>query len=134
VGVGHPDRPHLVQHDGDAAAGELPGRFAAGEAAADDMDGAGGGAVSVGMWVIAVIWIARRATVNGAAATAACEGGRDRHRDAQCIGVGSRAWRQTGGRRDWWRRHSARRRPAVALGIARFGYGLLVPAMRADLG
>ena len=32
-------RAHLVKHDGDAAAGDLPRRFAPGETAADDMDG-----------------------------------------------------------------------------------------------
>ena len=32
-------RPHLVQHDRHAAPGQLPGGLAAGEAAADDVDG-----------------------------------------------------------------------------------------------
>ncbi len=36
---GHSDRPHLVQHDGHAAARDLPGRFGPGETAADDVDG-----------------------------------------------------------------------------------------------
>ena len=35
---------HLVQHHGQAGAGDLPGRLAAGEAAADDVDGLGHGA------------------------------------------------------------------------------------------
>jgi hypothetical protein len=35
-------RAHFMQHDGQAAPGDLPGGFGAGEAAADDMDGAGG--------------------------------------------------------------------------------------------
>ena len=43
VRLGLPLGPHLVQHDGDAAAGELPGGLRAGEAAADDMDGGGHG-------------------------------------------------------------------------------------------
>ena len=36
---GPPDRPHLVQDDAEAGAGDLPGGFGAGEAAADDVDG-----------------------------------------------------------------------------------------------
>ncbi len=32
-------RPHLVQHDGDVLPRDLPGRLAAGKAAADHMDG-----------------------------------------------------------------------------------------------
>ena len=37
--LGHPLGAHLVQHDGDAGIGDLPGGFRAGEARADDMDG-----------------------------------------------------------------------------------------------
>ena len=39
VRFGHAHGAHLVQHDGDAATGDLPGGLAAGEAAADDVDG-----------------------------------------------------------------------------------------------
>ncbi len=39
VGVGHARGTHLVQHDGHAGTGDLPGGFGAGEAAADDVDG-----------------------------------------------------------------------------------------------
>jgi hypothetical protein len=35
-------RPHLVQHDGDILPRDLPGRLAAGKAAADHMDGSQG--------------------------------------------------------------------------------------------
>ena len=37
--LGHPDGAHLVQDDGDARLGDLPGGFRAGEAGADDMHG-----------------------------------------------------------------------------------------------
>ena len=37
VRLGAAHRPHLVQHHGHAGLGELPGRLAAGEAAADDV-------------------------------------------------------------------------------------------------
>jgi len=40
VGIGGADGPHLVQHDRNAAPGDLPGGFRAGKSAADDMDGA----------------------------------------------------------------------------------------------
>jgi len=39
VGLGHPLRPHLVQHDGQSALRDLPGGFRTGEAAADDVNG-----------------------------------------------------------------------------------------------
>ena len=39
VRLGHPLGAHLMQHDGDAGIGDLPGGFRAGEARADDMDG-----------------------------------------------------------------------------------------------
>ena len=42
MGLGHPDRAHLVQDHGNAGIGDLPGRFRAGEAGADDMDGFSG--------------------------------------------------------------------------------------------
>ncbi len=35
VGRGHAQRPHLVQHDGNAARGDLPSRLGSGESAAD---------------------------------------------------------------------------------------------------
>ena len=35
-------RPHLVNHDGDVLPRDLPGRLAAGKAAADHMDGSHG--------------------------------------------------------------------------------------------
>ena len=41
VRVGAAHRPHLVQQDGHAPAYELPGGLAAGETAADDVDGCG---------------------------------------------------------------------------------------------
>ena len=47
VGLGHPVRAHLVQHDADAGSGDLPGGFRAGEAGADDMHGFGGDVVPV---------------------------------------------------------------------------------------
>jgi hypothetical protein len=37
--LGATHRPHLVQHDRDAGMRDLPSGLAAGEAAADDMDG-----------------------------------------------------------------------------------------------
>ena len=43
VGLGRALRAHLVQDDRNAGLGDLPGGFAAGEAAADDVDGAHGG-------------------------------------------------------------------------------------------
>ena len=39
VGLGAARRPHLVENDRKPAPGDLPGRFAAGEAAPDDVDG-----------------------------------------------------------------------------------------------
>ena len=39
VRVGHPVRPHLVQHHGNAGIGDLPGGFRAGEARANDVHG-----------------------------------------------------------------------------------------------
>ncbi len=39
VGRRGPVRAHLVKHDGNAAVGDLPSRFAAREPAADDMNG-----------------------------------------------------------------------------------------------
>ena len=39
VGLGAANRAHLVQHDWDARARDLPGRFRARKAAADDVDG-----------------------------------------------------------------------------------------------
>ncbi len=39
-------RAHFVQNDGNAGLGDLPGRFAAGQAAADDVNGAHGGLVA----------------------------------------------------------------------------------------
>ena len=39
VGVRHPHGAHLVQHDGHAGAGDLPGGFRAGKAAANDVNG-----------------------------------------------------------------------------------------------
>ena len=43
VGGGAGRRAHLVQDDGDAGLGGLPGGLGAGEAAADDVDGVGHG-------------------------------------------------------------------------------------------
>ena len=45
VRLGRAQRAHLVQHDGDAGLGEVPGGLAAGEAGADDVDGMGLGSV-----------------------------------------------------------------------------------------
>ena len=42
VRLGRADRPHLVQHDGNAALDELPRGFGPGEAAADDVNGGKG--------------------------------------------------------------------------------------------
>ena len=39
VGLGHPQRAHLVQDDANARIGDLPGGFRAGKAAANHMDG-----------------------------------------------------------------------------------------------
>ena len=39
--LGRPHGPHLVQNDGKAGLSDLPGRFAAREAASDDVDGFG---------------------------------------------------------------------------------------------
>jgi hypothetical protein len=39
VGRAHAARTHFVDHYGNAAEGDLPGGFASGEAAADDVDG-----------------------------------------------------------------------------------------------
>jgi hypothetical protein len=44
VRVGAAHGPHLVQDHRHAASGELPGGLAAGESAADDVDGTDGGA------------------------------------------------------------------------------------------
>ena len=41
VGLGHALGPHFVEHDPGAGFRRLPGRFGAGEAAADDVDGLG---------------------------------------------------------------------------------------------
>ena len=43
MGLGRPDRPHLVEHDRHALLRELPGRLAAGEPAADDVNFVGHG-------------------------------------------------------------------------------------------
>ncbi len=43
VRLGRSQRPHLVQHDGQSPAGDLPSGLAAGETAADDVDGQGRG-------------------------------------------------------------------------------------------
>ena len=47
VRLGHPDRAHFVQDHRNAGAGDLPGRFRAGEAAADNVDGFSGGFAGV---------------------------------------------------------------------------------------
>ena len=41
VRLGRAQRAHLVQHDGNAGLGQVPGGLAAGEAGADDVDGMG---------------------------------------------------------------------------------------------
>ena len=41
MGCGLGERPHLMQDHGNAGRGDLPSRFAAGESAADDMNGQG---------------------------------------------------------------------------------------------
>jgi hypothetical protein len=38
MGLGHPVRPHLVQHDRDARVGDLPRSLGPGKAGADNMD------------------------------------------------------------------------------------------------
>jgi hypothetical protein len=37
MGFGHPVRSHFVKNDGNSGIGDLPGRFRAGKAGADDM-------------------------------------------------------------------------------------------------